>query len=421
MEEIHVSRLGFHVTSWANLRKAPIIVDIGNVTAKIEEPFSILPRHQRRRIQMITESELIQKLAEGFKPLGGAGSYGLMDRIVDNLTIEIESFRLEFQTWGKFKTKRPGPWTPPLLRTEFKNLKICSVDADGSEGSPDQVWAHNQGRRNSFLMYKKVTGECKIQAVSKSQTSNQKDDGRGLSHFNMEVQIAVERRLRDGAVLACQLDVTIPEIDIDIDSTDIRLLAHLASGIQYCISKDRSFDDPLKSLSESDNANSSSCGPSIAVDVEGIDNGTKYDKIGVTRTTLDEGSIHDDGSVTSWPYEDGIPGDKDNAQKNAVRERSKSERSVMLLPNDLIIHKSVTFACSIQKLVIWASYPGDEEEGCLEFVAKGCVAEAIWPKLDGEHGLYMQVSTSFVSLEERVGPHQRSSNPNHQAQTCNLV
>ena len=38
MEEIHVSRLGFHVTSWTNLRKAPIIVDIGHITAKIEEP-----------------------------------------------------------------------------------------------------------------------------------------------------------------------------------------------------------------------------------------------------------------------------------------------------------------------------------------------------------------------------------------------
>jgi hypothetical protein len=54
LEEIHVSRIGFHVTSWTNLRKAPIIVDIGIVSAKIQEPLSLLPRNQRRLIELIT-------------------------------------------------------------------------------------------------------------------------------------------------------------------------------------------------------------------------------------------------------------------------------------------------------------------------------------------------------------------------------
>ena len=40
-DEIQCDRIGILVTSWANLRKAPIIVDIGKVTAKIHEPFSV--------------------------------------------------------------------------------------------------------------------------------------------------------------------------------------------------------------------------------------------------------------------------------------------------------------------------------------------------------------------------------------------
>ncbi len=417
VEEIHVSRLGFHVTSWTNLRKAPIIVDIGHMTAKIEEPLSILPPEQRRRLQMITEGELMQKIAEGFKPFRGSGAYGLVDRIVDNMAIEIESFRVDFQTWGKFKTRRVGPWTPPLLQMELKNLKICMVDAEGCEWNPDQVCAHNQSRRDTCLAYKKVTGECKILVVP--HTLKEEDSVRHvLPNMNLEVQIAVERRLRDGAVLACQLDVTIPEVDVDIDTKDIRQLAHLASGFQYCFAKDRSFQDPLKSIGESDKVSSFSINGSVVDratvergsskvldDVQEIGNGVKYDEIDEERTNSNECTSEDDCSATSSPTDDGTF--EDDTTEVQAKDRSKSERSVIALPNGLVIWKSVSLTCSIEKLVVWASYPGDEEEGCLEFVAKGCIAEAIWPKANREHGLYVQMSTSFVSLEERVGPHQR--------------
>ena len=427
MEEIHVSRIGFHVTSWTNLRKAPIIVDIGHVTAKIQEPLILLPRDQRQRIQVITESELIRKLAEGFKPLRGSGSYGLVDRIVDNLTIEIESFRLEFQTWGKFKTKRLGPWTPPLLQMKMKNLKICSVDAEGCEGNPDQVWAHNQGRRDTFLTYKKMIGECQIKLVPQYKSSDQNDYGDlnyELTKFNMEIQIAVERRLRDGAVLACQLDVTIPEIDVDIDSTKVRLLAHFASGVQYCLAKDRCFEDPL--LAESDIAHSSSSGPSV-VDIttvredsiEVLDVKEDDDSTSAAQRNDDGSYSQDDGSNTSLHNDEGIAKDEDpsvtndsftrnSRAKRPSRNRSKSERSVIILPTDLIIYKSISLTCSINKLMVWGSYPGDEEKGCLEFVAKGCIAEVIWPKVNMEHGFYVQVSTSFASLQERIGHHKRT-------------
>ena len=171
-EEIHVSRLGFHVTQWTNLRKAPIIVDIGHITAKLQEPLHCLPRHQRRKLEMITEAELIQRIAEGFKPFRGSGSYGLVDRIVDNMTIEMESLTLEYQTWGKFKTQRRGPWTPPSLQIKYMNLKVVMVDAEGNEASPDQVWEHNRNKRDTFMIYKKVYGECQVQLCPNSSSSS---------------------------------------------------------------------------------------------------------------------------------------------------------------------------------------------------------------------------------------------------------
>ena len=76
-EEIHVSRLGFHVTSWANIRKAPIVVDIGKITAVVQEPFQCLPKGQRSGVRILPERELVSLLLQGlYKPIRGTGSYG---------------------------------------------------------------------------------------------------------------------------------------------------------------------------------------------------------------------------------------------------------------------------------------------------------------------------------------------------------
>lgn len=68
-EEIHVGQLGFHVMAWANLRKAPIMVDIGVVTAVLQEPIQCLPKAQRHKLMILTEQELVQLILKGlYKP-----------------------------------------------------------------------------------------------------------------------------------------------------------------------------------------------------------------------------------------------------------------------------------------------------------------------------------------------------------------
>eukprot|EP00536_Pseudo-nitzschia_multiseries_P001526 jgi/Psemu1/294444/fgenesh1_pm.19_\ len=444
LEEIHVSRIGFHVSSWANLRKAPIIVDIGHVVARMQESLTLLPKNERQGIAMITEAELIQKLSEGFKPfsfsVGGGGSYGTIDRIVDNLVVEVESFRLEVQTCGKFKTKRPGPWTPPLFQTEMKNLKLCMVDAEGSEGTPDQVWAHNRSRRDYFRIYKKISGECKIKLLPQNQSCDAKRKRKGaleqeLANLTLEIQIAVERRLRDGAILACQFDITIPEVDVDIDSSDMRQLAHFASGLQHCLAKDKSFEDPLKPLDVSSTPPPPSSSSSQTVgsptpknqlnrnSAGSMDDSVEYnddnDANSITEN-LDASSIQDGGSVASSGTDDGTSDDDDSSvirdesssapgtPRPLPGNRSGSHRPVIILPNNMVIYNSISVTCSIHDLILRGSYKCGGDTAYLEFNAKGCITEVIWPKVNREHGLYAQLSTSFVSLQERVGHHRRT-------------
>ena len=174
LDSVHISRVAFQVTSWTNLRKAPIMVDIEHITVHISEPLHYLFPRKRKRIRQMTVSEMEQHFKDlqeeckrnktPFVNPNKRGGYNLIDRIADNITIEIKSIFVQFQTWGKFKTRRPGPWTPPSIQFKLRNFRYCSVDEFGQEGTPDDHWAHNhkptpRGQERTLLIFKKCSME----------------------------------------------------------------------------------------------------------------------------------------------------------------------------------------------------------------------------------------------------------------------
>lgn len=402
-EEIHVDRLGFHVTAWANLRKAPIVVDIGVITAVVQEPLHCLPRGERKRLQVLTEKELVQLILQGlYKPLRGNGSYGFVDRIVDNLTIEIEALRFTYQAWGKFKTRRVGPWTPPTVHWEVEHLKVVSVDQYGHESSPDQVWAHNRLGIQEFFMYKKITGDVHVKLVDVvSQKSVQL-----IRRLKFETQAAIKRRLRDGAVLGLQLDLTIPSIEIEIESKDIPILAHWVAATQYCLAKDRPFEDPL--VQETPKKPSEMSSQNLSSEEKEEDDSEEEEVEG------GEGEGEDD-SVDETPADTASVGSEDVGDENDTNDIVQTpqlstsgsmnapfkQRPLILLPNGLVIYENVCFTCSIHDIAIRGVY-AKGRNGFVQMASKGCITELMWPKTNNEHGLYLQTSVSFMSIQERL-------------------
>lgn len=172
IDSIHISKVAFQVTSWTNLRKAPILVDIEHITVQISEPLHYVRNRKRPRIRHLTVAEAEEHFRQlrqeclrtrtAFKNPNQRGGYNLGDRIADNLQLEIASIYIQFQTWGTFKTRRPGPWTPPTIQILLKTVRCTSVDEYGNEGTPDDHWAHNhkpqpRGQDKTLLIFKKIT------------------------------------------------------------------------------------------------------------------------------------------------------------------------------------------------------------------------------------------------------------------------
>lgn len=423
LEEIRVSKLGFNVTSWTNIKKAPIIVDIEDVFVTIVEPLSYADGSSRLTMKQLSSSEF-KELMKDVKP---RGTYNLFDRILDNLQVEIRSVNISFQTRGKFKTQREGPWTPPRLLMTLRHLKYCSVNEFGNEATPEECWRHNRFNDNpnqrALLIYKKAS----MQVTMGFANPGQPDDRLPplMRDAQVEVHIAFRKKWTNADILAVQIDATMNRVEIQLDKETIPVLAHAIAGMQYCFAKDRAFDDPLLS-GITNEANDTSV--EVAVNSPTSQNQetfqTGFGEIhiaeldeGVKAMILDEGAESVDGSksiATEGDEEDkGEDGSKISRSDSQVsktsmasntgapKQRKSKDRPIIILPSGIAIHQKVSVSLSIHDCKIRGMYAKDA--GYIQVHVKGLVTEGIWPKVTREKGGYVQMSLSFVTIEEKFG------------------
>ena len=416
LESVHVSKLSFQVTSWTNLRKAPIMIDIEHVRARAIEPLHFWDRSQRKPLRQLMKSQLEQMILEGLLPKPSTNPYNIFDRILDNLTIEIATVTLEFQPWGKFKTRREGPWRPPELQLKLAGIRLASVNEYGQEAPPNEIWRHNHHHK-TFLIYKRLAMEYQIllrpvgslEAIPLVSGRDNK----------VEVQLAMQRRVRDGAWLALQIDSTIPNVEVDIPAHVVPLLAQAIAGVAFCLAKDRKFVDPLqpnnvtstgaKEASESEtiviSMNAEETLDESDTAVAEADEDAQDDEI-PNELEEDSSSSEDEEEESSKSpvAPSAVPTSMASSRASSTVSSDFLDRPVIVLPNGLIIHEKISLSLSVYHASVRGTYAKD---GHVNIEAKGCVAELIWPKVTKDKGGYVQASVSYVSIHEQHGSKRR--------------
>lgn len=283
--EITLSELRVEVTSYTNLKKAPIVLVIEEIHAEAREPldYHVDPAKNARY-----QSQLAAARRRSDPSQGGKGAapkpYGLVHRILDNLSLRIGRIHLSFASLGKLKTRRRGPWTPPALRVRLDDVEWICVTETGSAGTPEEVWAHNErsfqrsgdrGRHRSCTIYKRLSMACHVELVpwglgAGAPTPNAFRNGTSLkrtesassllSNTKIDIYLAYVRRLRDAAVTGADVDVLVHSVDINLDvasydkkspsgdastGCDLGAFVHMMVGLLHCYYKDRSFVDPF--------------------------------------------------------------------------------------------------------------------------------------------------------------------------------
>jgi hypothetical protein len=384
LSSVFVSKLSFNVSSFTKLKKAPIEISIDEIHIIAVEPLNYVP---------FDESSWRGWAKERIEKALRRRSYGLLDRIGDNVTIDINRIYITFQSMGKFKTKRVGPWTPPALSMVLNNLRFVSVDEYGMEGSPEAVWRHNSRRwraeqslketrsdralrPKTIFIYKKLTMDISVAVGLRTEDMTAKEtffNSRQLvSNVPIQVQFALHKRLKDAAILAVQIDASMYNVETEIDADTLLLLVHAAAGMQFCVVKDKSFCEPF------DNANIHS-DSSVQDDtpISHVENvHVEYDGTNDESSLENDSQVRDDNSMLGDESEEGSSSDEDLFPSNLNNDKGELPWPALILPSGIIIVEQLCITVSIHNAAIRTKYKTDEHY--LQLNAKGIAADIIW-------------------------------------------
>ncbi len=405
LSSVYVSKLSFNVTSFRNIKKAPIEISIDEVHVIVVESLAY------QAFNEFSWPELAKSIVE---KANKNGPYGLLERIQDNITVDMNRVYMTFQPMGKFKTRKIGPWTPPAISVVLNNFRFVMVDEYGNEGSPDDVWRHNSrggkqeakfmmrgGGKNdrtyrpkTFMIYKKVSMDLSVAIGHRtSQSLSAKDTFLAskllVANLPLQTHVCIHRDLRRKSILAVQIDVSLMSVEVEIDPDIINLLLHALIGIQHCTAKDRSFIDPF------DQEEGAS---------EGLDDGSIYDTYQVLGDAEKQeivGDGVDDGAIEPDEFEDSVADDMSFSMMETEDGTESLDASMMqsqhdtdtviisangdeswpalVMPAGLIIVEKIAFSLSVNHIGIRICYPS-ENDGFLQVIMKGFMTELIWPK-----------------------------------------
>ena len=436
-ESVLVTRLGINVTSFSNIKKAPIEIIIDEVHVRLVEPLHFQPAKESNSTSTSGGGDgdgdgdggngAGTGTAGGEKensPKARSAGYGLVHRIGDNIHVEINRVHIVFQPLGRFKTRRVGPWTPPALTMTLRNFRYVSVDEHGEEGTPDQVWRHNDkdrrkarlsrtGGHHSIFIYKKLSLGCSL-GVQPSAAPSSGVGGTGGSprppptcwlfrSVPVECQITMHKRRSDAAFLSAQNDVRIDDVEVGLDGRAVPLLVELAVAVGYLIAKDRTYVDPL-STSGGEGGVPTGSGAhkeaSAIVSAENVHGGPGGGEKGNNDRGMGERGlaeeVNDGDSSSEDEHEEEFQGGNEGgAGETFDKLKNVSEASsdqakfgtkfypAYQFKSGFAILDRISLSLTVNRCRIRMWYPSETSLGdeYLECVMKGLINEAIWPKV----------------------------------------
>jgi len=405
LSSVYVSKLSFNVTSFRYIKKAPIEISIDEVHIVLQEPLDYSGPGET------AWPELAKAIVEKAKRHGG---YGLIERIQDNITLDINRVYLTFQPMGKFKTRKVGKWTPPAISVVLNNLRFVSVDEYGEEGTPESVWRHNSrsgrqeatsrqqdmGDRNdrafqhrTLIIYKKLTLEASVAIGIRMEgmTAKQTFLSSHLLIANLPLQshFCIHKRISDSAILAAQIDCSLMNLEVEIDADVLPLLIHALVGVQSCVERDQSFVDPLKDQ-ETKNTESSAHAD-VQYDPDEELEPSKDTPIPNDESDSDELSADENDEVGLESITSG-----GNSRDSWMKVKDADVWPVLVLPAGLIIVEKICMTVSFHHIGVRVRYHADVDD-YLQVTMKGFVSEFIYPKTVNSVSKYCIVPTNLAS------------------------
>ena len=347
-------------------------------------------------------------------------------------------------------------------------------------GTPEQVWSHNDlsaqqanlrrdtvrgagggGYHRMYTIYKRLSFKSCVdlidRVIKEGDSGHTEQSNNMISDCKIDLHVAYTRRLRDAAITGVDVDVMCHDADINLDLSPersdstvapIQSAIHLMAGLQHCMYKDRSFDDPLlssgakrpsiggkrstvKDIGNHDEHVEVELGPddflpTVNMEDDDLDessgdekepdqehdvaflawkkqHGSDVDTSYFESTTSDEintdastsasksNTVNDTHVITGHNNSQsfGLSSQEiEDKQNDASSIYKRKRKAVIVLASGAQKFEKLSFSLTLRRINAKLFLPREEEsttnQHCLEALVEGIVLECIWPKPNGK-------------------------------------
>ena len=447
-ESVHVSKLSLHVASWRTT-VPHVHLRLEHVTAQVSEPLHYVASHPHPvDVLQLSPSQLAALVRQGLISSSAASSSSsadnnsttststtLLDRIVDQLTVDILRVRITLQPLGTFKTTVPGPWTPPALRLELWHVQWRNSTSTSTK-QQQQHAARRRGDNTTTTVHKTLQTEYRlslvvttaavaaedapppprvIPLVASSSSSPQQDP--------LQVDVSIGRGPRSSSSSSLLLRVVAVhvlwrQLEVELAAHDLPHVHAAAVALASCLAKDRAFVDPLTATAAAAvlvRGSGSAGGAPVVMASTTTTTSSPNSTPGGVPALADREDDDDDGDDEAAIVFDSTTATTDATKVNATAGSNSGGGGHPLLyfcQSGTMIHERLSLRCSIHAVSIKGVYAAAADDstndndnssaGRVQLVARGVVVEALWPKVTGEKGGHIQASIGYLSVHEQL-------------------
>lgn len=213
------------------INKVPIVIHIDHVNCILKEPHTNLK----------PLPTVLEEFFKRFVQKDGKSSYGFVEKIIDGITIEIDEIHAEVVTRGTYKTAEAGPWTPPRLVVDIRDVSCVTTNERWEAVDLRQARDYNKDKPEI----------CVFKALSVGSFNVELHAWNGerivplVTNLHVRLNVVLKKRL-DNQITGVSIHVRIDGLQLLVKMQDVTLLHAILTGLSGAMNR-RDSPNPSKS------------------------------------------------------------------------------------------------------------------------------------------------------------------------------
>eukprot|EP01101_Sappina_pedata_P010017 TRINITY_DN6205_c0_g1_i1.p1 TRINITY_DN6205_c0_g1~~TRINITY_DN6205_c0_g1_i1.p1 ORF type:complete len:1208 (-),score=491.63 TRINITY_DN6205_c0_g1_i1:84-3707(-) len=176
------------------------------------------------------------QLLPGFGSSGGGGgskgSYGMVDRIIDGIKIDVDMIHITVDTLGTIKAKVKPTWKPPKMILELSGVSFDTTNENWRAVDLKEAREYNKSGSEFVYIFKQL----QIQAISVNILSTT-ECIQLLNNMPLAVNVTMKKLQQENTLVGISAEVVLDKMKLSVSVDQLAVLVSFALCISSCFQR----------------------------------------------------------------------------------------------------------------------------------------------------------------------------------------